>query len=241
MPRSSPDATPQPTRWVFQARFRRNAFGWKSEPAITRVKEAVTEIKAAARKDPRHGAEGAVLFLERVAPALEHVDGSSGAMGTAVRLAAIHCLTEGYGFDHGQRGRITARCDFAPGRALGPHPRDLHADMPKKMRRAAIRSAISSKAQADAIHVIDGFTFTGISTKVAAGLLSDLNLIGKHVLVVIPVYDQVLYKSFRNIPGVVVRIAPAFSAQDVVAADNLLFTRDSLSRVEEAWGEAVQS
>jgi hypothetical protein len=87
MPRSSPDATPQPTRWVFQARFRRNAFGWKSEPAITRVKEAVTEIKAAARKDPRHGAEGAVLFLERVAPALEHVDGSSGAMGTAVRKA----------------------------------------------------------------------------------------------------------------------------------------------------------
>jgi hypothetical protein len=54
---------------------------------ITRVKEAVTEIKSAARKDPRHGAEGAVLFLERVAPALDHVDGSSGAMCTAVRKA----------------------------------------------------------------------------------------------------------------------------------------------------------
>jgi hypothetical protein len=90
----------------------------------------VAEIKRAAREDPRHGAEGAVLFLEKVAPALDQVDGSSGAMGTAVRLAAIHCLTEGYGFDHGQRGRITARCDFAPGRALGPEDRSVPVPPP---------------------------------------------------------------------------------------------------------------
>ena len=82
-----PASTPTPAHWTFLPRFRRNTFGWKSEPAITRVKEAVAEIKSAARKDPRHGAEGAVLFLERVAPALDHVDGSSGAMGTAVRKA----------------------------------------------------------------------------------------------------------------------------------------------------------
>jgi len=88
MPRSpQPAATPTPARWAFLPRFRRNAFGWKSDTAITRVKEAVAEIKSAARKDPRHGAEGAVLFLERVAPALDQMDGSSGAMGTAVRKA----------------------------------------------------------------------------------------------------------------------------------------------------------
>ena len=86
-PAPTPTPAPIPARWAFQARFRRNAFGWKSEPALTRVKEAVTEIKAAARKDKRLGAEGAVLFLERVAPALEQVDGSSGAIGTAVRKA----------------------------------------------------------------------------------------------------------------------------------------------------------
>ncbi len=73
--------------WEFTRRFRRGAFGWKSQPAIERVRHAVSEIKTVARHDPVLGAEGAVLFLERVSPALEHVDGSSGAIGTAVNRA----------------------------------------------------------------------------------------------------------------------------------------------------------
>jgi hypothetical protein len=74
-------------QWEFTRRFRRGAFGWKSQPAIERVRQAVSEIKMAARRDPVLGAEGAVLFLERVSPALEHVDSSSGAIGTAVNHA----------------------------------------------------------------------------------------------------------------------------------------------------------
>lgn len=79
-------ATPKPA-WTFAARFRRSAFGWRDEPALTRIKEAVAEIKAAARKDTILGAEGAVLFLQKVSPALQNVDGSSGAVGAAVRRA----------------------------------------------------------------------------------------------------------------------------------------------------------
>lgn len=60
-------------KWEFAPRFRRNSFGWRSQPAIARVKEAVAEIKKAARMDPILGGEGAVLFLEKVSPALEHV------------------------------------------------------------------------------------------------------------------------------------------------------------------------
>lgn len=74
-------------KWTFRARFRRGAFGWRSQPAVTRVKEAVSEIKKAARKNPLLGAEGAVLLLEKLSPALEHVDSSSGAIGTAVNNA----------------------------------------------------------------------------------------------------------------------------------------------------------
>lgn len=74
-------------KWEFRSRFRRHAFGWKSQPAIKRIKEAVSEIKKVARKDKALAAEGAVLFLERVSPALEHVDSSSGAIGTAVNNA----------------------------------------------------------------------------------------------------------------------------------------------------------
>ena len=73
--------------WAFRARFHANAFGWKSQPAIARVREAVAEIKKVAKSDPLVAAEGAVLFLERVSPALAHVDGSSGAIGSAVNRA----------------------------------------------------------------------------------------------------------------------------------------------------------
>ena len=71
-------------KWQFSARFRRGAFGWKSQPPIARIKEALAEIKLVARKEPVFAAEGAVSFLVKLSPALEQVDGSSGAMGSAV-------------------------------------------------------------------------------------------------------------------------------------------------------------
>lgn len=73
--------------WEFKPRFRRGAFGWRSQPAIKRIKEAVSEIKKVARHDPLLAAEGAVCFLERVSTALVNVDGSSGSMGSAVNRA----------------------------------------------------------------------------------------------------------------------------------------------------------
>ncbi|MBX9573702.1 MAG: hypothetical protein K2X77_32695 [Candidatus Obscuribacterales bacterium] len=73
--------------WEFKPRFRRSAFGWKSHPAITRIKQAVTEIKKVAKKDPVIAAEGAVILLERLSSAIEQVDGSSGSIGSAVNNA----------------------------------------------------------------------------------------------------------------------------------------------------------
>ncbi len=73
--------------WEFQAQFRRHAFGWRSQPAILRVKQAVREITRVGRRDPVLAAEGAVLLLERISLALENVDSSSGGIGTAVNHA----------------------------------------------------------------------------------------------------------------------------------------------------------
>lgn len=70
--------------WRFRTRFRRHAFGWKSQPAITRLQEALSEIKQVARLEPLLAAEGAIALLERISPALERVDSSSGAIGSAV-------------------------------------------------------------------------------------------------------------------------------------------------------------
>lgn len=74
-------------KWQFAPRFRRNSFGWKSDTPIQRIKEALVEIKTVAKKEPVLAAEGAVLFLEKLAPAIEQVDSSSGGIGSAVNRA----------------------------------------------------------------------------------------------------------------------------------------------------------
>lgn len=72
------------THWAFRARFRRGAFGWKStQLAIGRLNEALAEIRAVARHDPARAAEGAVLLLEKLSPALCQIDSSSGTLGNA--------------------------------------------------------------------------------------------------------------------------------------------------------------
>ena len=74
-------------KWQFASRFRRHAFGWRSDTPVQRIKEAITEIKQVARKEPLLAAEGAVQLLEKLSPALEQVDSSSGALGSAVNKA----------------------------------------------------------------------------------------------------------------------------------------------------------
>lgn len=92
MPRSNAKAI-APHKWLFKARFRAGTFGWRSQPAIARVVEATAEIKGVARTNPVLAADGAVAFLARLVPAIEHVDGSSGAIGAAVNRA-ISEMTE---------------------------------------------------------------------------------------------------------------------------------------------------
>jgi len=79
---------PAAQKWQFPSRIRPNTFTWRSSPtAAARIKDAVAEIKSVSRKDPTTAAEGAVRLIERLSPALEHVDSSSGALGSAVNRA----------------------------------------------------------------------------------------------------------------------------------------------------------
>jgi len=72
-------------KWIFPARFRAGVYSWKSSRlACQRLREAVSEIKKVAKKEPVLAAEGAVRLIEKLWPALEHVDSSSGALGSAV-------------------------------------------------------------------------------------------------------------------------------------------------------------
>jgi len=70
--------------WAFRSRLRRNAFGWRgTRKAIERLNEAVGEIERVARTDPALAGEGAVLLLEKLSPAVNQIDSSSGALGNA--------------------------------------------------------------------------------------------------------------------------------------------------------------
>jgi hypothetical protein len=80
--------------WAFRPRFRANAFGWKaSKLASQRLKEALAEIRTVARKDPLTAADGAILLMEKLWPAVQHIDSSSGALGNAVSKT-VHGLIE---------------------------------------------------------------------------------------------------------------------------------------------------
>ena len=75
-------------KWQFKTKFRANAYGWRgSKLAITRLKDAVKEIRAVAKADPVAAGDGCVALMERLWPALQHIDTSSGALGTAVHNA----------------------------------------------------------------------------------------------------------------------------------------------------------
>jgi hypothetical protein len=74
-------------KWAFRSRFRANAFGWRSDLPIKRIREALSEIRKVKRKDAVLAADGAVLLLEKLSPSLMQVDSSSGAIGTAVNNA----------------------------------------------------------------------------------------------------------------------------------------------------------
>lgn len=119
------------------------------------------------------------------------------------------------------------------GVAHGPHPRDHGVRVNKKMRRGALRSALSDALASDKLAVIRELQFDEPKTKRAAELLDALGADGK-VLLVLPAPSDsgAVEKSFRNIRGVRVSYARSLGVYEVLAADRVVFTQDALDVVE---------
>jgi len=141
------------------------------------------------------------------------------------------------GTGRARQGTISAPHYRHGGIVFGPHPRDLSAKLPKKARRAALASALTTKAADDAIIVLDSLTMATHSTKTAASLLKTLGVTGK-ALVVLPDVNLTIYKSFRNIPGITIRVAPAFSVRDVLDAKQIIMTQGALDKLDAVYGKA---
>lgn len=119
------------------------------------------------------------------------------------------------------------------GVVFGPTPRSYSYKLPKKVRRLAIKSVLSAKAQNDELVVVDALTFDAPKTKEFRQVLQNLNVNGKALLVVED-DNQFTALSARNLPGVKVVAPNNVSVLDVIAHDKLILTQSALTQVEEA-------
>lgn len=122
------------------------------------------------------------------------------------------------------------------GIAHGPHPHVHQEHVPKKVRRLALRSALTLKARDSQVRVLEDLVLDQPRTRRVAGLAKALGLAGRKVLLVVASADQNLYKSSRNLPRFSTKPVNSFSVQDVVGAEAVLFTRSALTRLSEIWG-----
>ncbi|MGD6968852.1 50S ribosomal protein L4 [Rossellomorea vietnamensis] len=118
------------------------------------------------------------------------------------------------------------------GTVFGPVPRSYSYKLPKKVRRLAIKSALSSKVAEENILVLESLVFDSPKTKEFAGVLKNLSVNSK-TLVVTEGNEDYVALSARNIPGVTVVAANGISVLDVVAHDKLIITKAAVEKVEE--------
>jgi len=107
--------------------------------------------------------------------------------------------------------------------------------MPKKQRRRALFSALTVKAKDNAIVALDKYDFDAIATKNAVDTLNSLSLSGEKVLVIIPEKNEIISKSFRNIPGVKVILANYVNPFDLLSYKKVVFLKDSLVKIEDTF------
>lgn len=122
------------------------------------------------------------------------------------------------------------------GVAFGPTGNEnYHKDMPKKQRRKALFSALTVRAKDNDILALDSYNFDVIATKNAVNVLKNLSLSGEKVLVIIPEKNEVITKSFRNIPGVKTILANYVNVYDLLTHKKILFLKDSLDVIEKTF------
>jgi large subunit ribosomal protein L4 len=126
------------------------------------------------------------------------------------------------------------------GVAHGPHPQDHEMRVNKKMKRGALRSALTDALQSDKLVLLQDLELAEPKTKAAAEILDALELGGK-VLVVLPQPSDTgaIEKSFRNIQGVRVSYAKSLGVYEVIAADKLVLTTAALDVLEGTSAEAA--
>ena len=120
------------------------------------------------------------------------------------------------------------------GVSFAPKPRDYSYRLPKKIRKLAMKSALTSKVNNDEIIVLDGLNISAPKTKEMINILSNLNA-DKKALIVMDGRDDAVIKSARNIPGVKTTSVNTLNVYDILKYDKFIITKDAVQKVEEVY------
>lgn len=120
------------------------------------------------------------------------------------------------------------------GIALGPKPRDYSYELPKKVKRLALKSAFSTKVADNDLIVVDNIAAEGFKTKAVVEMLSKLGA-DKKALIVMPELDQKLIKSAANIPGVKTALVNTINVYDILNYDKFIVAKGALEKIEEVY------
>jgi large subunit ribosomal protein L4 len=138
------------------------------------------------------------------------------------------------GTGRARQGTRTAPHYRGGGVVFGPHPRSYEQRLPRKMKRLALRGALTAKLGDEAIKVIDTFAMDAIKTRDLVAVLGALEAHGR-ILVVAPGRDERLELSARNLPTVEIILADSLNVVDLLKADVVLIEQPALARMEEVY------
>jgi len=138
------------------------------------------------------------------------------------------------GTGHARQGSIRAPQWTKGGIVFAPKPRDYSYTVNKKVRRLAMKSAFSTKAQDNDIIVIDSITLDEFKTKTIVKMLSAVGS-EKKALIVLPEVDKKVIKSANNIPGVKTAQVNELNVYDMLNADKLIIVKDAVAKIEEVY------
>ena len=122
------------------------------------------------------------------------------------------------------------------GVVFAPKPRDYRISVPRKVRRLAMRSALTCKVSAAELMVIDNLALTEAKTKNIAAMLKALNA-GKKALIVTKDVDQMIVRASNNIPGVKTTFVGSLNVHDILDCDQMIISQEAVKLVEEVYAE----
>lgn len=138
------------------------------------------------------------------------------------------------GTGHARQGSTRSPQWTHGGIALGPKPRSYRYTLNKKVRRLALKSALSDKCSGNALIILDDFGLSEFKTKAVAETLKNIGARRKS-LIVLPDNNQIVVNSARNIEGVKVAQINTINVYDILHADTLIVMKDAVAKLEEVY------